>query len=635
MEIPPPFEANPEFLKKEVSISPPAVESLLDDSSNPDLWPPEVCSSNEVAAQCQKRRDLIQTLEHVSGRIRHPLQTTETAILEGNISENDAEKLYAQLSEILANPDYQRILLYLPFEYLPQKSWHSSNEFLQQALDKFRTEYMSAWHDLLTSQDVRANFVDGDVIEIEERQEDLPRVVKAAHLIPILVQKGLLQPSYAFQIMEESDDPVLKSSIADTITIMADMEQLTESDIAILEQSSDQRVLDIVAQIKNEQHSENAPESHYLTVQDIKERLNNINDEIEQSLPESASAKRKQWLRESLLEKSIDELAGYIAHHILSESFTPIDASGFWGPDSNNLQQAVLVDGVRRAVENKANEEPDAAKALLGAYFNIFEESTNSHDAMVNGLGQKALRRFYGLGLIDNTQLERLNIPIPKLSGSSSEIIEANGNEFKESGAEIISNIEQSDLAPYIYPVVLTYGSRLKGYGDGESDLDVAVFVRPGTPSNQSQRIQDLVPGAIEFWLEEDRGGLTVIDFPAASDHFGASYWTHLLFSGIWVGNQQSVGELHKKLLSPYINSTEEQIHNHNARDIRLHEMEKDALQYRLMHKGYKRFAPDYGGIDTPHSADIDGQSTFWDSGYRRTALELFAKRVFLPKLSE
>jgi hypothetical protein len=62
--------------------------------------------------------------------------------------------------------------------------------------------------------------------------------------------------------------------------------------------------------------------------------------------------------------------------------------------------------------------------------------------------------------------------------------------------------------------------------------------------------------------------------------------------------------------------------------------MERDTLQYRLMHKGYERFFPAYGGMKTPHGDRIDGESIFWDSGYRDAAIKLFANRVFLPKIS-
>jgi hypothetical protein len=88
-------------------------------------------------------------------------------------------------------------------------------------------------------------------------------------------------------------------------------------------------------------------------------------------------------------------------------------------------------------------------------------------------------------------------------------------------------------------------------------------------------------------------------------------------------------------VLVGYMFETDEQIRGHSARSAYLEEIERDMLQYRLMHKGYERHYPPYGGINTPHADLIDGKSTFWDSGYRQTAIRLFASQVFLPKISK
>jgi hypothetical protein len=58
--------------------------------------------------------------------------------------------------------------------------------------------------------------------------------------------------------------------------------------------------------------------------------------------------------------------------------------------------------------------------------------------------------------------------------------------------------------------------------------------------------------------------------------------------------------------------------------------MERDTLLYRLMHKGYEQFFPRFGG-DEDYANRVDGESMFWDSGYRWLATRLFVNRVFLP----
>jgi len=85
--------------------------------------------------------------------------------------------------------------------------------------------------------------------------------------------------------------------------------------------------------------------------------------------------------------------------------------------------------------------------------------------------------------------------------------------------------------------------------------------------------------------------------------------------------------------LAPYLRETDKKIMNREARGLYLEEMERDILQYRLMHKGYERFFPPAGGLHSAHADKVDGESMFWDSGYRQLATKLFASRVFLPKI--
>ena len=137
----------------------------------------------------------------------------------------------------------------------------------------------------------------------------------------------------------------------------------------------------------------------------------------------------------------------------------------------------------------------------------------------------------------------------------------------------------------------------------------------------------------VEFWLEEKENQLKIIDFTESDVTLGKSYWAHILFGAAWKGNKDIMRELREKLLAPYMYDTGKVIHERDARSLYLEEIERDTLQYRLMHKGYERFFPPCGGIHTPHSDEIDGNSMFWDSGYRQLATKLFASRVFLPKI--
>lgn len=169
----------------------PGVELLLDIEHAKDIWPKEIAEDKTFLEQVESRRELNRRLDTVLSALPHPDVTLEQAISTGKLKEDQVADLYESLSGLLASDsEYQRVLLYLPFEFLPSVGWKPTSDRFKKAAEDFRTAYMSAWENLLVIHDVRANFVDGDVLEVEKREGDLPRVVKAAHLIPKLVEAG-------------------------------------------------------------------------------------------------------------------------------------------------------------------------------------------------------------------------------------------------------------------------------------------------------------------------------------------------------------------------------------------------------------------------------------------------------------
>jgi hypothetical protein len=204
---------------------------------------------------------------------------------------------------------------------------------------------------------------------------------------------------------------------------------------------------------------------------------------------------------------------------------------------------------------------------------------------------------------------------------------------------------DDSQLKGMVYPSVLVYGSRLKGYGEQDADIDLSLFIKPGVSHSQQARIRQLVQNALdtseikdpptEFWLDEVGEQLEVHDFDDYDYLKAQSNWAHLLFGAAWVGSQETIAELQRKLLPTYFYETDKEMHGYNLRKVWLEELERDTLQYRLMHKGYQRHFPAVGGFKQPNTKPIDGNSVFWDSGYRRLASSLFIDKVFLPKLSK
>src|SRR3989344_1683252 len=113
------------------------VESFFNPVLAAEVWPKSIVNNEVLMRQVRQRKKLIECLE-----------TRQMA------------ELYESLSDLLDDRDYRRLILYLPFEFLPK------------APERFRRAYMKAWRSLLSAHDVRANFVDGDVLEEEQRTGD-------------------------------------------------------------------------------------------------------------------------------------------------------------------------------------------------------------------------------------------------------------------------------------------------------------------------------------------------------------------------------------------------------------------------------------------------------------------------------
>jgi predicted nucleotidyltransferase len=246
------------------------------------------------------------------------------------------------------------------------------------------------------------------------------------------------------------------------------------------------------------------------------------------------------------------------------------------------------------------------------------------------------------LGIAKNTTLDSLGVKIPNLDSNFAESKELLQSETAALEQLIRAIGDHPELSQHLYPTVILFGSRIKGYGTSTADLDYAVLVKPGTSETARAQIQALLQQstsqsisgkAVEFWLEADNDKLVVKDFNSPDVSLADSTWAHVLFEGVWYGDKSAIEELHEKLLTSYLYSQGKKYGTRDARHTWLEEMEKDTLQYRLMHKGYARYYPKQGRLATAHSKFIDGDATFYDSGYRRLATKLFVRKVFLPKL--
>lgn len=172
----------------------------------------EMIFNKTIMAQIQNRREL-------AGLVSRYLQHT------GNM----ADYFYA-IRQILRIPEYERILLYLPFSDL------------RYAPEWFRRVYLDAWYDLLNIQDARENFFEGDTFEVDARPGgELERVVKCAHLTPWLVEAGYIGYAELKDIVSlNQDNEVLLRSFANTWRLIRERGLLSESEIGVLEELTEQ-----------------------------------------------------------------------------------------------------------------------------------------------------------------------------------------------------------------------------------------------------------------------------------------------------------------------------------------------------------------------------------------------------------
>ena len=500
------YESEPKI----TSLSP-AIESLFNIGDKESLWPEHVREDKKLEQQVILRKKSIIDLDKIFTQIPQADVRVETTVELNLIDEEVLTNAYKNLTAVLESDPYNaRMILYFPFELIPPISFKPKLKELNEVAKKFTDLYMDIWHKLLGVNDVRQNFIEGDVLEPELRTEPLERVTKAAHLIPKLMEKGLISVSEIVDLINDNPGSILQKSVADTLPVLVDMNLL----------SGDQM---------NE-----ILRSNGLELQEKKT--------VDVSLENTTKARAK-WLKEK-------------------------------------VEPAI----VTKHSENQLDMPFSERENILKNDIDILKPITES--------------------------------------------IESN-----------------PELGKFLYPVSILFGSKLKGYGADNADLDVAVFVKPGIPIEEREKLHKLIGQAfshekikgnvVEFWLEEKDGQLDVIDFPDTDKNLLDRASAHVLLEGAWIGNQSAIKELYEKLLPGYLYSKDKTIHGVDARKIWLEEMERDTLQYRLMHKGYARFFSKQGGMNTEHSDQIDGDSMFYDSGYRRLATKLFLSKVFLPQLEK
>ena len=623
------------MLTEKLVVVPPPIESLLDAGETnflwPSLWPEEIKTNPEVKAQAERRRNLFRKLDLLFRQI--PQATLEiTSAIDSEKVDPETE-IYNLMADFLnADPSHKRLVLYLPFELIPDKAWKPPSRKLAISIERFINSYVNCWRKLLKENSVRANFSDGDILEPELSPNGQVMVCKAAHLIPKLVQKGLISAESVLDMLDKNPNEILRNSIIDILPVLADMSLLSGYNLPV------------------------HPKTKLATRRFVERGLDwlyklSANSEFElRKLDMRAAADRSRnmpklrilWERQDRQNKLVDEYADGISVMTTEGTLSFWDISKFLASKPDMVPCLAIINGIRKFLESIAIDHPNKALKLFDCH-DYLMKLWNDENPEIREALTSMLLRLANLGVIDEKYLGNYGIRLPQLDMPVFKGRYLVEDEIKHLEPKIGLIAKKTEMSELIYPVVILFGSRLKGYAGINADLDIGVFIRPGVSRDKRPKIQRIlsrifrggrIDGKIvEFWLEEEGKGLRIKNLPGLDVSLADGAWIHLLFGSIWLGKEDAVTELYTKLLPGFIYSRGKILEGCDARIVWLDEMERDVLQYRLMHKGYRRIFPEQGGINTKYAENLDPQSSFWDSGYRRLATKLFISRVFLPQL--
>lgn len=462
---------------------------------------------------------------------------------------DDRTDIYSCLNELLSSGEDDRFVLYCPLELIPHADQYRQEG---EAYDTFAELYVQSWRRLLMVKDARADFIDGDIPDIEDGMMPTDMVSQAAYLTPILIENGLLSAN-----------------------------SLSEAEKEIIREA-------------------NSPRPHPNPIVDMRIPLDNFQQFVMQELygwefcTLGISQKRLQWLKSSRRRRIIENIGYSLGSHFAKGN----KIIALESLDNDAL--AAIVVGIRSAIENSPSlyEKFKDDLFVLAQKDSLYTEIT------------KTFCRLHSIGVVDQETLKKLQIFYPNLSGPFYD----NLSPSKAMNEIVMDLLDDDELMKIIYPANIIYGSQLKGYSLG-GDIDRAVFVRPGVQDRSAARelIQERLGGdVVEYWLDEN---FRIRDFPKLEAKTGESTNTHVLFGGVWEGDSETISMLGERVLRPYLYNSDLEL-----RKLWLREMERDTLQYRLLHRGYETF-------NVPRTREV-----FWDEGYRWMAAKLYASHVWMPR---
>lgn len=592
-------------MQKEIQVLRPAgVELFYHSADKVNSLSLELANDPRLLEQAGMRRVLYNLLKRIFDQVSDPCISLYQATEKGLIDNSTVSGLWQGISNFLEQDENNtRILLYLPFELLPNLNLVSDE--LSSSAQRLAGLYRNGWIQLLHETEPRANFVDGDVLEPGLGQP--ARVSKVGHLSPELLSRGIIDVNDILMILEAVPD-ISSKSLAQGVMVANDRGLLVSEDW--------DRVQEVISK----------------RFGSIGQLFTGANKFMDSESPIISPA-RAAWLRKVYKEEMESKRADMLAQQLVDELIS-VQA----GEIGKVELMAVFIGG-----KKLLKQVPEKVGSFVLRHEATIKNAWAAKDSSLKNIITDGLNHWARLGIIDAGFLEELGIKLVDLSSPFPFEIQ----ELEEDFTDLITASYKIGAHPYLskilYPGFLVFGSRVKGYADFRADLDAAIFFRPGVDIKDRLEILKVFKNDIsdtlnsdkflEYWTAEKDGQLRFIRPVENTRIFVAEEEIHFSIGGSWIGNEE-LALLRHRMLERYLDLSRFGDQKKHVRRQLLGQLELDILQYRLMHKGYRKLYPLVEREDTENSGLIDFKSDFWDPGYRRVATQLFLSRVFLPDLS-
>lgn len=507
---------------------------------------------------------------------------------------------YSELAEYIDENSHQRLALYFPFSLMPSRK---DGNALSAGAEAFVQKYLERFRQLLKTEDYAADFADGDIPALDLQTGKEERVIIATRLIPQLLDRNLLSQTEVNEL--------LTSAERETGVLLASLRQL-------------------------EDHREALPR-----LDDLSGVRAYYAQRMAALVTHDTDEKRAAWLASVARDRAATDTARAIL--LLARSGATSQEHILQLIDDE--EPGVAISGIRAATALIDTDANDASQLIERIERRLAQDRTTFVTP-----AQETLSRLRDAGVAIGEVAERFGVVVPELDAPFGSLVPA----LRDKIDDVIDKIGRMESFPalkqYMLPLCIGYGSQFKGYAAPESDMDIAVFLKPGTPQDKHADIdrelaQLFGPGVVRFGLRGDHenGPLSIVPRLEAARGVGGEDWAHVLFAGAWIAPtgaaRADISNLQMRLLRPYLSA--------DADTLRARcdwQLERDAILSRLLQKGFARLhrvspmqpvCMDLGTLKPIAGWNPAlGSPAFYDDRFRRTASKRFVRSrlPFSPK---